>query len=542
MSKKYDVIVIGAGPNGLVCGAYLAKAGLKVLVLERRSEVGGGMDQGEVTLAGFLHNLHAVYMMMTEYAPSYADLELEQRYNLKHVYPPLQFAMPLLDGKSCLCLYNDVERTCRSIADFSPRDAETYREISARYKEYVDYFIAPATYAPPLPLLESVAKMQETGIGREILELSDQAPLDVVSELFENEYVKTLMLYVTCIWGLEYDVNGVGFLIPLYINRASAYRLTVGGTHMLASALNRVIMENGGLTATSRQIKRILVEGNTARGVEMSDGTIFEADKAVVSTIDTHQTFLDLVGEEMLDGDFAESIKSWMWEAGSLFAAHLALDAPPSFRVAEADPELNRANIYVLGFESVAELVKHYDAVREGEMIKGGGFHCSFPSVHDPSQAPPGRCTGLITELAPYDLKDGGPDRWYSHNYQEQHAEELVQTLAKYAPDLKAKLLWKNWCSPRGIEDRFSDMVRGSFKQGAYHPLQMGWNRPNAECSNHRTPVRGLYLGGSCSYPGGTVLLAGGYLAANAVAEDFGVAKWWSEPEIVAEAKRRGLL
>jgi len=102
--------------------------------------------------------------------------------------------------------------------------------------------------------------------------------------------------------------------------------------------------------------------------------------------------------------------------------------------------------------------------------------------------------------------------------------------------------LWKNWCSPRGIEDRFPDMVQGSFKQGAYHPLQMGYNRPNAECSNHRSPIKGLYMGGSCTYPGGTILFGAGYLVANAVAEDIGVEKWWSEPEIVTEAKKRGLV
>lgn len=541
MATRYDVIVLGAGPNGLLCSAYLAKAGLKVLVLEKRNEVGGGLDTEEVTIPGFYHNIHAIYMMMTEYAPAYQDFKLEEQYNIKHIYPPLQFAMPLADGR-CLCLYTDLDKTCESIAKFSKKDADTYREVYHRYKEYVQYFVAPATYHPALPLLDAVTKMQETDIGRELFEISEQSPQDIINELFEDEHVKTLMLYITGMWGLEYDVTGVGYLVPLYINRATNYKLVAGGSHMVASAFNRIIMENGGLTATSRRIKRIIVEDNVARGVEMDDGTVFEAEKAVISTLDTHQTFLKYVGEENLDSEFVESIKSWMWEAESLFTVHMALDTPPSFAVASSDPELNQANIYVVGFESMADLIEHYEAIRNGELLKGGGFHCSFPSVHDPKQAPPGRCTGLITELAPYNLKDGGADQWYKYKFQEGHADDLINTLEKYAPGIKEKTLWKNWCSPRGIEDRFSDMVQGSFKQGAYHPLQMGYNRPNSECSNHRTPVKGLYLGGSCTYPGGTVLFGAGYLVANAVAEDFGVKKWWTEPEIVTEAKKRGLL
>jgi phytoene dehydrogenase-like protein len=541
VTKEFDVIVIGAGPNGLTCGAYLAKGGLKRLVREKRSEGGGGMDEGEVTLPGFLHNLHAIYMMMTDYAPLYTDLRLEKDYGITHIYPQLQFAMPVSDNR-CLCLYNDLERTCQSIALFSEKDAKTYREIYQRYGEYMEYFLAPATYVPPMPLLDNVVKMQETEIGREMLELSERSPLEVVNDLFENDHVKALMLYTICMWGLEYDVNGVGYLIPLYINRANNYRLTVGGTHMVASALNRIIMENGGLTATSRRIERIIIQDGTAKGVELDDGTVFEATKAVVSTIDPHQTFLDLVGEDNLDSFFTESVKSWIWESESLFTVHMALDTPPSFSMAKASPDLDRAYVYVLGFESTEEVIAHSEAIRRGELEKGVGFHCSFPSVHDPKQAPPGRCTGLITQLAPYELRDGGADLWYRYKFLEEHAEDLIHTLERYAPDVRDKLLWKNWCSPRGIEDRFSDMVKGSFKQGAYHPLQMGWNRPNAECSTHRSPTKGLYMGGSCTYPGGTVLFGAGYQAANAVAEDFGVEKWWGEPAIVTEGKKRGLL
>jgi len=538
--EKYDVVILGAGPNGLICGAYLAKAGLKVAVLEKRNEVGGGLATEEITLAGFYHNTHAIYMMMTEYAPPYYDLKLEELYNIKHVYPPLQFATLFPDGGS-LCLYTDLDKTCNSIAQFSKKDADTYREVYHRYKEYVQYFVAPATYYPPSPLLEAVTKMQQTDIGRELFEITEKSPKDIVDELFENEYVKTVMLYLTGIWGLEYDVAGVGYLVPLYLNRATSYRLCVGGSHMLAQVLNKIILENGGLTLNNQRVKRILIEDGSARGVEMEDGSVIEADKAVVSTLDTHQTFLKLVGEENLSKDFVESTNAWQWEKESLLTIHLALEAPPSFTAANSDPEINQAFIYVIGYGSTTDLINHYEAIRNGELLEGGGFHCSFPSVHDASQAPPGRCTGLITELAPYGLKEG-VEKWHKIKFQEEHAEHCLTTLEKYAPDIRGKILWKSISTPLGVEDKFPDMVEGSFKQGAYHPLQMGYNRPNAECSNHRSPIKGLYMGGSCTYPGGTILLGAGYLVANAVVEDLGIEKWWPEPEIITEARKRELL
>ena len=120
MDTKYDIIIIGAGPNGLEAGAYLSKAGLKVLVLERRYECGGGLWTEESTLPGFLHSTHAVYMMMVDFAPVYPDFRLEEDYKVHHLYPDLQFAMPLSDGR-CVCIYKDIDRTCKSFAAIFPK-------------------------------------------------------------------------------------------------------------------------------------------------------------------------------------------------------------------------------------------------------------------------------------------------------------------------------------------------------------------------------------------------------------------------------------
>ncbi|MBI4322010.1 MAG: NAD(P)/FAD-dependent oxidoreductase [Chloroflexi bacterium] len=534
---KYDVIVIGAGPNGLTAAAYLCKAGLKVLVLERKTEAGGGLATEEITIPGFAHNTHSIYHMMVDYAPAYTDLNLEKAYDLRYVYPSLQFALPLRNGPS-VCLYADVERTCASFAKFSRRDAESYREMYHRFKRYMDVFLAPATYVPPQAAIEQVMKLQSSEIGQEIIEYSEKSPRDIVFDLFESDPIRALMLYAACHWGLEYDADGVGYLAVLYLNRATNYRLCVGGSHMVSQSLNKIVLQNGGMVWGSQRIEHIVVEDGIARGVQMKDGRVIEANVAVISTIDPHQTFLKLVGEKRLERELVERIHDWKWEKWSLFEAHLAMEQRPRF----ADPEVDDALVYVLGYESTGDLIRHQDAIGRGELLDGAGFNCCFPSVHDPSQAPPGKCSGLISQMAPYHLLNGA-DKWYGYRLRQARVDDCLETLRRYAPNVTSEnLLWTNVSTPLDVENKFADMVEGSIKQGAYHALQMGYLRPNEQCSDSRTPIKNLYLGGASCHPGGLIVFGPGYLAANAVAEDAGIAKWWSEPEIVTRARENGLI
>lgn len=539
---KCDVVIVGGGPNGLTAGAYLAKTGKKVIIVERRNELGGGVATEEATsVARSRHNVHAVYFMMVDYAPVYSDLELETKYDLRHIYPSLQFAMPFPDGQ-CLFIHSDPEKTCESIARFSKKDAKSYRDLFSRSKRMVDEFIAPATYAPPLPALEAVSKMQSTELGREIMEFSEKSPRMVVDEYFENERVKAAFLYILCMWGLDPTQTGVGYLIPLYINRSAGYRLVVHGSHTLPQEIHKVFLENGGKVLAPYHVNRIIVEDGEARGIELEDGPTIEAE-AVISTIDTHQTFLKLIGEDNLDKEFVESTKSWLWEHWSLLGTHLALHEPPRFLAAENNPEINRALIYILGYETPEDFINHYEAIGRGENDGKIGFNCCFPSLHDPSQAPPGMCTGLLSQMAPYELKEGGSEKWYDIKFREEQAAKCIRILQKYAPNLTGDKIRAIYVSdPLGVENKYRDMVRGSIKQGQYHPLQMGYMRPNEHCSNHRSPIKNLFMGGCSTYPGGTVIFGPGYLAANAVAEDLGIAKWWQEPKMVARARENGLL
>ncbi|MBA7477779.1 4,4'-diapophytoene desaturase (4,4'-diapolycopene-forming) [subsurface metagenome] len=541
MAENYDVIIIGGGPNGLTAACYLSKAGQKVLLLEKRYELGGGLATEQITLPDFFHNTHAIYHLMVDYAPVVKDFELETRYGLEWIHPELEWAMPLSDGNS-LCIYRDLDKTCQSIAKFSQRDADSYRQMTQRFYNIVNDFMGPATYCAPLPLLEQVIQLDQSGdVGKDINALTEETPEEIVNELFENDVVRTLMLYIACHWGLQYDSGGVSYMVPLLINRATNYRLMKGGSHRLSNAMTKFILECGGEIITNAQIKQIIVEGGTAKGVELEDGTKYMASKAIISTIDPHQTFLKLVGEDNLEPNFVEKIKAWEWEHWSLCHLHLALEEPPQFAAAANNPDLNKAFIYVLGYESTEELKKHWDDMGEGKLSDTPAFNCCFPSVHDPYQAPPNRCSGLISQMAPYNL-DGNKDKWLSMKFKEECAEKQLAVLQKYAPNMtKEKVMWWNMTTPADIENKFANMVQGSIKQGAYDSLQMGYNRPNEECPNHRTPIKNLYIGGASGYPGGLVTFGGGYGTANVVAEDIGAEKWWSESESVTAARAKGM-
>lgn len=542
--EEYDGIIIGAGPNGLTVGAYLAKAGLKVLALDRRFEIGGGLATENLTLPGLLIDSHAIYHMMVDYAPLFNDLELDTKYDLGWIYPDLQIVMPFPDG-TYLALYKDPERSYESIKKFSPKDAESFRDFASWSQEATDLFLAPASYVNPVPPLEQVVKLEANEITRRADEMTGLSPKQIVDDLFENDRVRALFLYLATMWGMDYDLEGVGYLVPLLINRAWHFRLCQGGSHHIAHLLGKLISENGGKVLSGQMIKRIIIEDGEAKGVEFEDGKIIKAGKFVCSSINPHQTFFELVGEQYLDTDLNTRLKDWRYSDYSFFTVHMALYEPPAFKVAESDPGLNNALIYLVGYEGEEDLVNHLKAVKRGELVDGG-FNCCFPSVHDPTRVnrhPSSeiRHIGLISmECAPYNLKDGGPEGWY--RLRRDYAERCKATLSKYAPNMtKENIAWDYIGTPLDIEHKFPDMKQGCFKQGAYLPLQMGYFRPNEYCCEHSTPIKKLYMAGACTHSGGMITYGPGYCATQKIAEDLGIEKWWPEPDHVKRAREAGL-
>lgn len=540
---EYDGIVIGGGPNGLTVAAYLANAGLKIAVLERRYEIGGGLATENLTLPGLLIDSHAIYHMMVEYAPPIKDLELEKKYDLEWIYPELQVVMPFLDGTH-LALYKDSQKSYESIKKFSKHDADAFMEFHNKSQEAMDLFLAPATYVNPMPSLEQAAKLEVHPTTKWVDSLTGLTPKQIVDDIFENDRVRALFLYLATMWGLDYDLEGLGYLVPLMINRGYHYRLCKGGSHHLAHLLGKFISENGGRVVTGCVIERIIIEDGKATGVELDDGTVIKAKQFVCSSLNPHQTFYELVGEDYLEDEMIVRLNEWKYSDMSFFTVHMALFDPPNFTVAKKNPELANSLIYVVGYESEHDLIDHLEASKRGELYDGG-FNCCFPSLHDPMRVNRQanstiKHIGLISmESAPYNLADGGPEQW--NRVRRDYAERCKKTLSKYAPNMENNVAWDYIGTPLDTENKFPDMRQGCFKQGAYLPLQMGYFRPNEFCSRHFTPIKDLYMCGSSTFSGGMITFGPGYCAVNTIAESLGIDKFWKEPELVTKAKEMGL-
>ena len=304
---EHDALVIGGGHNGLVLANYLAKAGLKTLVLESRLEIGGGLATEELTIPGFQHN-YSYFHDTINIMPTYRDLGLDD-CNARYKRPEVQAGLPLKDGRA-LTFWSDIDRTCESIARFSERDAKTYREVQENYLEFMEAVVVPALYSPPqLPSMQ-MKVLEATPEGLEYLRMSRMSPQAVVDELFENEHVKALILHHLPIpRGMLHDYHGLGFVIPLVISQVEHSQICVGGSHLLAHALWRALVRNGGAVKAPFKVARILIEDGQAIGVESVQGERIYANKLVASSIGFKQTFADLIGEDHLEADLLNKVK-----------------------------------------------------------------------------------------------------------------------------------------------------------------------------------------------------------------------------------------
>jgi len=539
VGKEYDVIIVGAGPNGLTAGAYLAKAGARVLILERMHETGGGLLTEE--FSGFRFNLHATYLLMMDVMPPYKDLELDT-HGCGYIQPDVPLSLLTRDGEA-LTLYRDIERSAKSIERFSAKDAARYREVMSEWKRLVDECLIPATYTLPVPSLDLVVMYQGSDVGRKLVDLTEKSPMEIIDECgFENEYLKTALLHLACMWGIDPEITSVGFMVPLIINRMLNSAIVKGGSHYLSSALQRVAGANGADILEAMEVARIVVSDDGATGVELADGRKFEG-RAVITTTDPQTTFLKLVGEDACNRIFpglAEQVKAWQWESSSLFGVHFALSEPPRYKAANFDPAVNEAMIKLIGFESTGDLRSHIEKLKNGEFDIAG--HATTITDFDPQQAPgdifPGVAVARWESMAPFELKEGSWDEMA-----EKYADQVWGTWKEYAPNLaNARIIRRYAYPPSFIESKLANMIRGSIKHGAYILFQMGYQRPNIDCSSYRTPIKNLYVAGASTYPGGMVLLGGGYNTAGVVVEDLGLERWWEEPDYIKAARDKGLV
>lgn len=521
--QTHDFVIIGAGHNGLSLGCYLARAGLDVVVLERRAEFGGGLSTEEVTIPGFYHNLHSNFHGAMPFFPPWIDLELEA-HGATYIHPDANIGMPLRDGRA-LVLYADELRSYEEIARFSKRDAESWLEIRGILATHVEEMLATG-YGPPV---------EESGIGDQLVReqlaewlgpgTGEMSPLELVQSRFEDPHVRALLLFHMAVGGWDIRQPGLAGLGLAFLAYITNWQLCRGGSHHLAHVLGTVLLKSGGELREHAEVSRIRVRGGRAIGVTLADGTEIDARMAVVSTVDPHQTFLKMLDEGAVPAATAERVRNVRYGHGDvLFGVHLALDEAPRFTAAKFNPDIDRTFNLNLGYETPADLIEHYEEIDRNELPAVPRLEVGFNTLFDPSQAPPGKHTAVLWQFVPFapGHDDGGAAVW--DQLKKEYAERCIEVVRGYAPNLTPqKVLGVYAYTPHDIARKLVNMRRGGFHCAAVLGSQLFHQRPVQDIARLRTPIAGLYVGGASVHPHGGIVAGPAYNCLQVLADDFGL-------------------
>lgn len=530
MTGDRDGIVLGTGHNGLVLQAYLCRAGLRVLAIERLERPGGPLVcDPDPKLPGVRHNTHAVFLRGVSAMPWFRDLELA-RHGVEMIHPELNFAQVMTDGRM-LAIHLDLERTYESISQFSRRDADTYQRLHAEFGPVLRDIVAQENAAPPLPSGERRALLARSRVGRRALETEPLSPREFVERHFEHPALRAGLLYVCIIRECDILAPGNGLLVPSIIASDQKAQLCEGGSARLADALVADIEEHGGAILAGTAVRRIVVSDGRAAGVELAGGERIAARHFVAAALNPHQV-LELLGAEQLPAAMVRAAAAYRYNlVGPLFGVNVALREPPRYRAALRHPELARAGLTILGLETPDEIYELY----EGRLPMLASIWGTTPTAHDPSQAVDGIATAFMWQKVPYAL-DGDPLNW--DRRKAAHARRVLARWREFAPNLTPdNILTLTALTPLDTERRFPNLRGGDLGVGWAGPGQCRDERPFPGAGRYALPVRGFYLCGGATHPGGNITGLPGYNAARVIAEDLGARIWWDPPDVVRHWK-----
>lgn len=516
---EHDVVVIGAGHNGLTIAAYLAKAGLNVCVLEQNSILGGATSTAEVTLPGFKHELGAVDHALIQANPMilHDELGLKSKYGLKYIYPKLSVANVFPDD-TYLGLYADLDKTCESIAQFSEHDAEAYRKFYEMCKPMIDLLVGGLFNAPP-PFGALISQLDQTPIGQELVRSLMMSAYDVISQWFEHPKTKLKLLKYMSepLVGPEDRGTAVYLFVLIPMNHTYPLGLPEGGSGMLPASLARCVEANGGTVKVDSEVKKIKTSGGRASSVVLASGEEIKARKAVVANVDARVTLLQLL-EDKLSDDLKQKVERIQDPSFTGILQAIALNNAPEYKAAK---ELREAYI-IEPLPWLEEFRRLFDDLRYGEIpSRALAPFVVCPTVHDPTRAPAGKHTLYLWNYVPYWLKDGGPEKWDS--IKEKVADTILDWLRKYATNMGPEnILGRAIYSPLDFERMNPNLVHGAVLGPGAFMYQFFSYRPIPELGQYRTPIDKLYLAGHATHPGGCVT-GGGRATVQVIMDDLGI-------------------
>ena len=528
MGETWDAVIVGGGHNGLVCAAYLARGGLRVLVLERRPVLGGA-SVTEETFPGFKIST-AAYLCSLLQERIIRELDLP-RYGY-YVYPkdPAYFA-PFPDGSHFL-MWQDLQETCKEIAKFSRKDAETY----PRYETYVEGLARFAEtmllVTPPNLVGSGASDLGKLGkFGWQFLRMRDdervgqiriftQSVADFLDRWFESDQLK-VSLATDGVIGTFAGPRSAGtayILLHHVMGQVNGHRglwgFVRGGMGAVSEAIAGAARSAGAMTRTAADVDHIRVKDGRAEGVVLKDGEEIRA-QAVASNADPTRTFLGLLGEKDLDARFLEQVKQ-IRMSGCSMKINLALDGLPSFKALPGTRPMPHHKTTIHICPDVDYVERAFDDAKYGVPSRRPLLEITIPTTYDDSIAPPGKhIMNIFLQYTPYHLRDRPWD-----GVRESYADRVMDLVEEYAPGFKDLVRFRQVLSPVDLEATFG-LTGGNIFHGDMSADQLFFLRPVPGWARYRTPIRNLYLCGSGTHPGGGVMGAPGYNAAREILHDF---------------------
>ncbi|PMB42647.1 beta-carotene ketolase [Fischerella thermalis CCMEE 5330] len=522
--QEYDVVIIGAGHNGLVCAAYLLKAGYSVLLLEKRSVPGGAATTEECLpqeAPGFKFNLCAIDHEFIHLGPVVEELELE-KYGLKYLEcDPVVFC-PHPDGKYFLG-HKSLDKTCAEIARYNERDAKKYREYTEYWQRALGAMI-PMFNAPPKSILDILGNYDVTKIKdlfsvigspnktldfiRNMLTSAE----DLLNEWFDEEFLKAPLARLASELGAPPSQKTIAIgAIMMAMRHDPGMARPRGGTGALVQALVNLVRSLGGVILTDQHVKKVLIDEGRAVGVEVANGTIYRAKHGIISNIDAKRLFLQLIDEsdvDAADADLRERLERRIVNNNeTILKIDLALNEPLRFEHHEHKDK------YLIGSVLIADSVSHVEQAHSkctlGEIPDSDpSMYLVVPTMLDPSMAPPGKHTAWIEFFAPYQIAGaegtGLNGTGWTDELKNKVADRVIDKLADYAPNVKNATIARRVESPAELGERL-----GAYKGNYYHVDmtldQMVFFRPLPELANYKTPIENLFLTGAGTHPGGSI-------------------------------------
>ncbi|MBW4545676.1 MAG: NAD(P)/FAD-dependent oxidoreductase [Symplocastrum torsivum CPER-KK1] len=522
--QAYDVIIIGAGHNGLVCASYLLKAGYSVLLLEKRSVPGGAATTEEVMpeeAPGYKFNLCAIDHEFIHLGPVVEELELE-KYGLEYLFcDPVTFC-PHPDG-TYFFAHKSVEKTCAEIARFNERDAKKYAEFSD-YWERVIKGITPVFNAPPKSIFDiagnyGLKNIQDLlslmgGVDKalDLIRTMLTSPEDILNEWFDSEFVKAPLARLAAELGAPPSQKTIAIgAMMMALRHNPGMARPRGGTGALVQALLKLVKSKGGVVLTDQHVEQVLVDDGRAVGVRVAGGKEYRANKGVISNIDARRLFLQMVDPADLDSadpNLRDRVERRIVNNNeTILKIDCALSEIPRFEGFDHKDEYLIGSVLIA--DSVAHVEESHSLATMGQIPDSNpSMYLDVPTVLDPSMAPDGKHTLWIEFFAPYQIAGaegtGLKGTGWTDELKNKVADRVIDKLADYAPNVKNAITARRVESPAELGERL-----GAYKGNYYHIDmtldQMVFFRPLPEIANYKTPIDNLYLTGAGTHPGGSI-------------------------------------